>query len=284
MRQIAIATVLLTSATAAVAATTQLPPAQQPAAQPLAAQAPGAEGVSAAEAAIADQRRSAANRARDAYRHPAETLAFFGVKPTDTVVEFIPGGGWYAEILAPMVKGKGNYIALVPLQRSDATQKILSDKQAWFGPTTVATIDPKTSASTVPAGTADVVLTFRNVHNLLMNDDPQAAASTFAAFYLALKPGGTLGVVDHRLPEETDTAQEKTSGYIKRSTVVRLAEAAGFKLVAESEVNANPKDTHDHPKGVWTLPPTLSLKEVDREKYAAIGESDRFTLKFVKPK
>lgn len=240
--------------------------------------------MSAAEAAIADQRRSAANRARDAYRHPAETLAFFGVKPTDTVVEFIPGGGWYAEILAPMVKGKGNYIALVPLQRSDATQKILSDKQAWFGPTTVATIDPKTSASTVPAGTADVVLTFRNVHNLLMNDDPQAAASTFAAFYLALKPGGTLGVVDHRLPEETDTAQEKTSGYIKRSTVVRLAEAAGFKLVAESEVNANPKDTHDHPKGVWTLPPTLSLKEVDREKYAAIGESDRFTLKFVKPK
>jgi predicted methyltransferase len=265
MRSIAIATVLLASATALVAA-----PATSPAA--------------AVKAALADTQRSEANRARDRYRHPAETLAFFGVKPTDTVVEFIPGGGWYTEILAPLVKGQGRYVALVPVKNAEGVQKMLAAKQAWFGTTSVATIDPVTGASTIPAGSADVVLTFRNVHNLLMGADPQVPSRTFAAFFAALKPGGTLGVVDHHLPETMDTALEKKSGYIKRSTVVRLAEAAGFKLAAESRVNANPKDTHDHPGGVWTLPPTYALKDVDRAKYAAIGESDRFTLKFVKPK
>lgn len=265
MRTFAFATVVLASATAAVA---------QPAAAPSAA----------LKAAIADPQRSEANRARDQYRHPAETLAFFGVKPTDTVVEFSPGGGWYTEILAPLVKGKGRYVALVSPKGAEGAQKMLTGKQAWFGPTTVATIDGGTGTSTVPAGSADVVLTFRNVHNLLMNDDTQVAARSFAAFFAALKPGGTLGVVDHRLPEAMDTALEKKSGYIKRSTVVRLAEAAGFKLAGESQINANPKDTHDHPGGVWTLPPTFTLKDVDRAKYAAIGESDRFTLKFVKPK
>lgn len=264
MRTIAFATLLLASATA-IAAT----PAATPSAE--------------IKAAIADGQRSAANRARDQYRHPAETLAFFGVKPTDTVVEFSPGGGWYTEILAPLVNGKGSYVALVPARGVEGAQKMLAAKQAWFGTTSVATLDPAAGTSTVPAGSADVVLTFRNVHNLLMNDDPKAAAGAFAAFFTALKPGGTLGVVDHRLPEDMDTALEKKSGYIKRSTVVRLVEAAGFKLAGESQVNANPKDTHDHPGGVWTLPPTLTLKDQDRAKYTAIGESDRFTLKFVKP-
>ncbi|QNE30833.1 class I SAM-dependent methyltransferase [Sphingomonas sp. NBWT7] len=267
MRHAAIATVLLASAAALGAA-------------PAAPKAPSG----AVAAALKDPQRSAANRARDVYRHPAETLAFFGVKPGDTVVEFVPGGGWYTEILAPMVKDKGRYVALVPSNAADRTKTMLAGKQAWFGPTAVATIDPATGASTVPAGSADVVLTFRNVHNLLMNDNPAAAPGTFAAFYAALKPGGVLGIVDHRLPETMDTALEKKSGYIKRSTVVRLAEAAGFKLAGESQINANPKDTHDHPGGVWTLPPTFALKDVDRAKYAAIGESDRFTLKFVKPK
>ncbi|WP_298092649.1 methyltransferase [uncultured Sphingomonas sp.] len=234
-------------------------------------------------AAVAASTRTPADRARDRYRHPAETLAFFGVKPTQTVVEFIPGGGWYTEILAPMVKGRGQYIALVPVSQAERTRTALSAKAGAYGKTSVQTIDFTTGASSVPAGSADVVLTFRNVHNLLMQDDPAVPGRVFKAFYDALKPGGVLGVVDHRLPEEMDAAREKSSGYIKRSTVVRLAQAAGFRLAGESKVNANPKDTHDHPQGVWTLPPSYRLKDVDRAKYAAIGESDRFTLKFVKP-
>lgn len=235
-------------------------------------------------AAVASPARTPANLQRDRYRHPAETLAFFGVKPTDTVVEFIPGGGWYTEILAPMVNGRGRYVALVPAAQGERTRTMLAGKAQQFGPAQVQTLDFKTGASTMPAGTADVVLTFRNVHNLLMQDDPAVAGRAFTAFYAALKPGGVLGVVDHRLPEEMDGAREKSTGYIKRSTVVRLAEAAGFRLAGESRVNANPKDTHDHPEGVWTLPPTYRLKDVDRAKYAAIGESDRFTLRFVKPR
>ena len=235
-------------------------------------------------AGIAASTRTPANRARDRYRHPAETLAFFGVKPTQTIVEFLPAGGWYTEILAPIVKGRGEYVALVPAAQADRTRKTFAEKVAIYGATKVATIDFKTGASSIPAGSADVVLTFRNVHNLLMQDDPAVASRVFAGFYAALKPGGVLGVVDHRLPEEMDTAREKTSGYIKRSTIVRLAQQAGFTLAGESRINANPKDSHDHPEGVWTLPPTYRLKDVDHAKYAAIGESDRLTLKFVKPR
>lgn len=235
-------------------------------------------------AAVASPTRTPANRARDAYRHPAQTLAFFGVKPTQTVVEFLPSGGWYAEILAPLVKERGHYVAFVPTAQADRTRTSFAGKASVYGPTQVATIDFSTGASSIPAGSADTVLTFRNVHNLLMQDDPAAAGRVFKAFYAALKPGGVLGVVDHRLPEEMDTAREKTSGYIKRSTVIRLAEQAGFKLAGESSVNANPRDSHDHPAGVWTLPPTYRLKDVDHAKYAAVGESDRVTMKFVKPR
>jgi len=231
--------------------------------------------------AVAAPTRTAANRARDTYRHPAETLAFFGVKPTDTVVEFIPGGGWYTEILTPLVKDKGRYVALVPAASQARATTSLTEK---FGPVTVAGVDGATGTSTLPANSADVILTFRNVHNLLMGDNPAAAGNAFKAFHAALKPGGTLGVVDHRLPEEMDTAREKTSGYIKRSTVMRLATEAGFRFVGESPINANARDTHDHPEGVWTLPPTYRLKDVDRAKYEAIGESDRMTLKFEKPR
>ncbi len=235
-------------------------------------------------AAVASPARTPANRARDPYRHPVETLAFFGVKPTQTVVEFLPAGGWYTEILAPLVNGRGRYVALVPTPQAERTRTALTGKAAVYGAAQVATIDFKTGASSLPPGSADLVLTFRNVHNLLMQDDPAVAGRVFKAFYAALKPGGVLGVVDHRLPEEMDTAREKTSGYIKRSTVVRLAQAAGFKLAGESRINANPKDDHDHPEGVWTLPPTYRLKDVDRAQYAAIGESDRVTIKFVKPR
>lgn len=233
--------------------------------------------------AIADPARSAADRARDIYRHPAETLAFFGVKAGQTVVEFYPGGGWYTEILAPALRGNGRYVAMPPAsERGLAGAKAMLEKNKQrFGTVEIFPFSP-TEASTFPAGTADRVLTFRNVHNLMMQGE-NVAAKAFADFHAALKPGGILGVSDHRLPESMDSALEKKSGYIKTSTVVRLATAAGFKLAGESEINANPKDSHDWPEGVWTLPPTFRLGDADRAKYQAIGESDRMTLKFVKP-
>lgn len=233
--------------------------------------------------AIADPRRSEANRARDQYRHPAETLAFFDVHPAQTVVEIYPGGGWYSEILAPLLRGNGRYVAMPAASEKAvaATRAMLDKNKDWFGNVEIAPFSP-TEPSTFAPGTADRVLTFRNVHNLIMAGDA-TAAKAFAEFYKALKPGGILGVVDHRLPEEMDTAREKSSGYLKRSTIIRLATAAGFKLAGESEVNANPKDSHDWPSGVWTLAPTYSLGDVDRARYQAVGESDRLTLKFVKP-
>jgi len=231
--------------------------------------------------AIAAPQRSEANRARDPYRHPAETLAFFDVHPGQIVVEFYPGGGWYTEILAPALKDKGTYIALVPEKGVPRFTERAEKDKAWLGPVKVAAFSAA-GASTIPAGSADRVLTFRNVHNLIMGGD-ETAAKAFADFYAALKPGGILGVVDHRLPEDKDSALEKKSGYLKRSTIIRLATAAGFKLAGESDINANPKDSHDWAEGVWTLPPTYKLGDTDRAKYQAIGESDRLTLKFVKP-
>ena len=231
--------------------------------------------------AVADPARSAADRARDRYRHPAETLSFFGVTPAKKVVEFSPGGGWYSAILAKMPAGSGSYTALVGSAKgADAATKMLADKGLKG---TVATMDAAAGTSTVAPGSQDVVLTFRNIHNLTMNG-ATAAPGAFRAWYAMLKPGGTLGIVEHRLPEGADTATERDSGYLKTSTVRALAEQAGFRLAGESAINANPRDTHDHPKGVWTLPPTYRLGEVDRAKYAAIGESDRMTLRFVKPR
>lgn len=260
----------LTTATVAVAAFAQTPGTPAPKADPAVAKA------------IADPSRSADNRARDRYRHPAQTLTFFGVRPGQKLVEFSPGGGWYTEILARIPGPKGSYTALVGSPRgAEAATKLLADKGLKG---TVATIDGATGATTIAPGSQDVILTFRNVHNLVMNQNPALAGNVFKSWFTMLKPGGTLGVVDHRLPEARDTADEKKSGYLKRSTIVALATAAGFRLAGESEINANPSDTADHPEGVWTLPPTYQLKDVDRAKYAAIGESDRMTLKFVKPR
>ena len=234
-------------------------------------------------AAVADANRSPANRARDRYRHPAETLTFFGVRPDQTVVEFQPSGGWYTEILAPMLSAKGHYIGLTGTSQKarDGFAAVLAKGGAHYRGATAATLNAAAGTSTVPDESADVVLTFRNVHNLIMAGGGNAE-NAFRAFARMLKPGGTLGVVDHRLPEGGDAAAEMKSGYLKRSTVVRLAEQAGFRLVGESKVNANAKDTHDWPEGVWTLPPTLQLGDKDRAKYLAIGESDRMTLRFVK--
>lgn len=240
------------------------------------------------DAAIAGAHRSDANRARDQYRHPAQTLAFFGIKPDMTVVEVSPSGGWYTEILAPTLKAKGHYIAAHnnPLASAGAAQGVqrFKDKLAAapdvYG-TVHVTAFGKGAYDIAPAGSADAVLTFRNVHNWHMAGFEQDA---FSAFFKALKPGGTLGIVEHRLPESRPDADMKASGYMKVSYVRKLAEAAGFKFVGASEINANPKDTKDYPKGVWTLPPNYAEGDADKAKYAAIGESDRMTLKFVKPK
>ncbi|MES2172748.1 MAG: methyltransferase [Pseudomonadota bacterium] len=230
-------------------------------------------------AAIAAPSRTPKNVARDPYRHPAETLAFFGVTPSQTVVEYSPSGGWYTEVLAPLLRDHGTFYALQPTGRYlDGYKTFLAANPAVYDKVKVAAY-PEEAAS-IPAGSVDTVLTFRNVHNMVMAG---SEAATFKAFFDMLKPGGTLGVVDHRLPEDRDSALEKSSGYLKVSTIRRIAQAAGFEYVGASEVNANPKDTADWPKGVWTLPPSLSQKDVDKDKYLAIGESDRMTLKFRKP-
>jgi predicted methyltransferase len=242
------------------------------------------------DTAIAAPTRTPANVLRDRYRHPAETLTFFGVKPSDTIVEIWPGGGWYTEILAPYVlQGGGTYYAAAMTEGMHAgVRRLREANPALYGGVRLATFPAFSAGETrVPDGSADVVLTFRNVHNWMMgyqrNSEPYGEEA-FRQMYAMLRPGGTLGIVDHRLPESADAERERTSGYVKMSTVRRLAEAAGFRFVGASEVNANPRDTADWPRGVWTLPPTLRLGEQDRERYLAIGESDRMTLRFVKPR
>ncbi|MDP1026731.1 methyltransferase domain-containing protein [Sphingomonas sp. KR1UV-12] len=238
----------------------------------------------AVAAAVAAPTRTAANVARDRYRHPAETLAFFGVKPTDTVVEVWPGGGWYTEILAPLTAKSGTYYAAGPWAKGlDGVRAMQARDAATYGKAKLAAFPAEAGAAGVPDGSADVVLTFRNVHNWRFGGADRARAM-FAAMYRMLKPGGTLGVVEHRLPENRDAAAEEKSGYMKPSSVIAFATAAGFRLAARSEVNANSKDSADWPEGVWTLPPSYALKDKDRAKYAAIGESDRMTLKFIKPR
>ena len=244
----------------------------------------GAAPEGAIAAAVAAPTRTPANVARDAARHPTETLAFFGVKPGDTVVELWPGGGWYTEILAPLTQsGGGTLYAAAPWERGlNTIRKWQEAKSDAYGAVKLAEFPATGAGPKVPDGSADVVLTFRNVHNWRFGGMDKTAEA-FQQIYAMLKPGGVLGVVDHRLPEAMDPALEEKSGYMKRSSIVAFAEAAGFKLAGESEVNANPRDMHDYEKGVWSLPPTLTNKDVDREKYVAIGESDRMTLKFVKP-
>lgn len=253
---------------------------------------PARPGLSAQDdqllrAAIASPLRSEANRARDAFRHPYETLSFFGLRPTDTVVELIPGGGWYTEILIPYTHGRGQYVAAGEWERGlngvRALQTANPDAYRYMLLTEFPAL-PNSGHPVVTPGTADMVLTFRNIHNLRFAgvDRTQAA---FRDMFAMLKPGGRLGIVEHRLPEEMDSALEESSGYMKVSSVVRFAEAAGFRLLGSSEVNANPRDTHNHPGGVWWLPPVMrgATTDADRAARRAIGESDRMTLLFVKP-
>ncbi len=248
------------------------------------------QATSALAAAVASGTRTQANVARDRYRHPVETLAFFGVRPSDTVIEIWPGGGWYSEILAPyLASGGGRLILATPDGQLGGVAKLRDSHPSLYGSLGTAVFPAfEANATRVPGGSADVVLTFRNVHNWRMGyrreDKQDYSAEAFRQIYAMLKPGGVLGIVDHRLPEAASAERERNSGYIKVSTVRALAESAGFRLAGSSEVNANPQDSADWPDGVWTLPPSLRLKDKDRARYLAIGESDRMTLKLVKPR
>ncbi|WP_434982109.1 class I SAM-dependent methyltransferase [Xanthomonas arboricola] len=227
---------------------------------------------------------------RDVYRHPGQTLAFFGIKPTQTVIEITPGGGWYSEILAPYLRDKGKYVAAVvdpaavPAGRGrdsaqrgrDELEKKFAAKPEVYGKPSFVSYVPKTPSFGVD-NSADLVLTFRNVHNWRMAGNAEAM---FAGFYKVLKPGGVLGVVEHRA--KADVPADDKSGYVGQAQLIAMAEAAGFKLAGKSEVNANPRDTKDYAGGVWTLPPSNNHDKADDAKYKAIGESDRMTLKFVK--
>ena len=236
---------------------------------------------------LAGDQRSPENRARDRYRHPKATLLFFGIRPEMSVLEVWPEPGWYTEVLAPLLQEKGHYYAGViatdpqsqyVTRRLDEFQQKLAARPDLYGRATVVTFAP--GADVVPPGSLDMVLTFRNIHNWMARDQ---AAAAFATMYRALKPGGVLGVEEHRGNPAVPQDPKGKSGYVNEDYAVKLIESQGFRLEASSQVNSNPKDTKDYEQGVWTLPPTYRLGDKDREKYAAIGESDRFTLKFVKP-
>ncbi|MBQ1784004.1 MAG: class I SAM-dependent methyltransferase [Gammaproteobacteria bacterium] len=250
---------------------------------------PGEAGHSATlTAAINNPLRSDAQRARDLARHPQQTLEFFGISPQMTVIEIWPGAGWYTDILAPYLAGQGQYIA-AHFPASSTIDYFARNRAAFdaklkasdgYAQVNVVDFAPPQSTKLAPPASVDAVLTFRNIHNWMKAGSD---AEAFAAFYAALKPGGVLGVVEHRLPPAREQDPKAASGYVHEAVVIAMAEKAGFKLVARSEINANPKDNADHPQGVWTLPPTLALGDERRDYYLAIGESDRMTLKFIKP-
>lgn len=279
------------------------PPADAPAATAATpAPAPVADAASEGEvkgfesqlqSVLAMAHRSEANKARDVYRHPAETLGFFGLTDNQTVIEITPGGGWYTEILAPLLREKGKYVTAIIdpagveqerakeyYTKSNASfEEKLKLNPELYDKTEIKLFTLKTPSFGEP-GSADMVLTFRNVHNWMGQG---AEAAMFKGFFEVLKSGGKLGITEHRAAPGTDAKESAKSGYLAESVVIEMAKAAGFELVAQSEINANPLDTKDYEGGVWTLPPTLRLGDKDKEKYLAIGESDRMTLLFKKP-
>jgi len=223
---------------------------------------------------IESQDRTPQFTARDVYRHPYETLTFFNIQPDMTVVELNPGGGWYTEILANYIHYPGTLIAAQGSYYMDGFKKKM-DSDPMFGRVEIVSL----SSNLAEPNSVDAIVTFRNLHNWL---GPQMD-SIFKSSLVALKPGGIFGVVEHRANPGTSLKAMKSSGYVTEAHAIEVALNNGFELVAKSEINANPKDTKDHPKGVWTLPPRLRLDDVDREKYQSIGESDRMTLLFRKP-
>lgn len=241
-------------------------------------------------AAASGDHRADGNAARNVWRHPVETLTFFGIRPDMTVVEIWPGGGgWYTEVLAPYLRETGKLYA-ANYDGSGGNEYFARNAQAFrdklaarpdvYDRVTVTNLMPPDTMEAAPPGSADLVVTFRNLHNWVRDG---RAESMFAAMYAALRRGGVLGLVAHRGDPDMTGVEAARTGYLAESVALELAAAAGFEFVASSEINANPRDTHRHPKGVWTLPPRFRNGDIDRDKYAAIGESDRMTLKFVKP-
>ncbi len=247
----------------------------------------------AIDAALAGSHRSPQNKARDQYRHPKQTLAFFGLRSDMTVVEIWPGPGWYTEVLAPVLKDQGRLYAaqygphaIADYQHKEDAGLLAKAKQYpdVFGKVQFTALWTPDELAIAPPGTADMVVTFRNVHNWVNARYKLDAPQMFGAFYTALKPGGILGVVDHRWPDVKTEDPNAQYGYVSEERVIALARGAGFEFVGRSAVNRNAKDDHDHPNGVWNLPPDAQVKAGDdRAKYEAIGESDRMTLKFRKP-
>jgi predicted methyltransferase len=243
--------------------------------------------AAAIERVLAGDQRSAENRARDAFRHPEDTLLFFGIKPAMTVVEVWPGAdGWYTEILAPLLSSGKLYAAVPPAAPgnefiTDSLKQFdvkLAARPDVYRAVTVTHLGPD-DINIAPSGSADLIVTFRNLHNWMsLGFAPQA----LAAMNRALKPGGILGVEDNRGNPAKPQDPRAASGYVNEEYAIQLIEAAGFELLERSEINANPNDTKDYEQGVWSLPPTYRLGSKDRAKYEAIGESDRFTLKFRK--
>lgn len=235
--------------------------------------------------------RSEAHIERNGQRHPVETLTFFGLEEDMTVIEVLPGGLWYTEILAPVLRDRGQYIAASydvslpdqPEYRIRGHENMISrfeEERDVFGDVVIMKLTAPGSIDLGPANSVDMVLTFRATHGWIRAG---AADEVYAAFFEVLKPGGILGVVQHRASEATPRDPETFTGYVDQAELIEIAERAGFVLDATSEINANPRDTADYPGGVWTLPPTLRMKDVDQAKYQAIGESDRMTLRFRKP-
>ena len=223
---------------------------------------------------------------RDSARHPYETLQFFRITPSMDVLELAAGGGWYTEILAPYLKDSGtltvshyNPEAGEYFKRSrDTYDQKVSSNPLFQGVSVVTGEVPPTKAYVAPAS-KDLVLTFRNLHNWLARD---AMDAVMLEAFNALRPGGYFGVVEHRAPEDASLEYMQTSGYVSQALAIAAATSVGFTLVGSAEINANPRDTKDHPKGVWTLPPSFRLKDENRERYQEIGESDRMTLLFIK--
>ncbi|MGQ0429113.1 MAG: class I SAM-dependent methyltransferase [Gammaproteobacteria bacterium] len=278
MPLIARVTVSFVSCLAVLAASAADPPATD------------AATIATLDRVLAGDHRSEQNRARDVYRHPRETLQFFGFRQDMTVMEVWPGGGgWYAEILAPALREHGRYIAASwdPKSTSEYVKthsKKLAAKLAarpdLYDRAQVTAFQAPNALKPVPDDSVDMVLTFRNIHSWMEDDGAEAM---FRAMHAALKPGGILGVVEHRARATEPQDPKARSGYVREDYAITMIENAGFELISKSEINANPRDTADHPNAVWSLPPTLEGGDVDRDKYLAIGESDRFTLRFRKP-
>jgi predicted methyltransferase len=242
-----------------------------------------AEGVALGSlaGAIAGSHRSAANRARDAARHPRETLEFFGVRTGQRVVELWPALGWYTEILAPLLHEDGSLVAVVPEGKElEPYLGLLQSHPDLYAKVELVTVTPPLQLSLGPEESADVILSFRDFHEWLKDGYVDAL---HAEIFRTLKPGGVYGVVEHRAKPGTSAELSAQTGYVAEELVIEAATKAGLVLEARSQVNANPRDTKDYPAGVWTLPPTLRLGAQDRARYEAIGESDRMTLRFRKP-